>query len=133
MKTTDVPQDDSMLGEHRRATYAQDTDGRYVIVPSRGWEVEKVVNAQAVDEIKEYVETVRQQVLKGELSPLAYHMSRCHMDAGLLAANVGIWRWRVRRHLTPRGFAALKPALLQRYAQALGITVKTLQEIPQEC
>ena len=130
MKTSDVPQDDSILGDHRRACYALDEHGRYVVVASRGWEVEKVMNAQAVDEIRAQVETVRAQALRGEVSPLAYHMARCQMTPGLLAANAGVWRWRVKRHLAPRPFARLDRALLQRYADALGMTVEALTQVP---
>lgn len=130
MKTTDVPQDDSILGEHRRACYALDENGRYVVVASRGWEVEKVMNAQAVDEIRARIEVVREQALRGEVSPLAFHMTRCQMTPGLLAANAGVWSWRVKRHLAPRPFARLNRAMLQRYADALGMTVEALSRIP---
>lgn len=132
MKTRDVPQDESILGEHRRATYAQDDQGQYTIVASKGWEVEKVVNSQAVEAVQAEIEAMRQRALRGEVSPLAYHMSRCHMTPALLAANSGIWRWRVNRHLTPAGFAGLGAKVLQRYASALGIDIETLRMIPQD-
>lgn len=132
MKAKDVPQDHApMLGEHRRACYAIDDNGEYVVVPSKGWEVESIVNAQAVDEIKQQIETVRLKVLANELSPLAYHMTRCMMDVGLLAANSGIWRWRVKRHLSPRVFSRLSDKVMQRYADALGMVVSALREVPQ--
>ncbi|MBE9515487.1 MAG: hypothetical protein IME93_00770 [Proteobacteria bacterium] len=130
MKTTDVPQDDSMLGEHRRACYAIDENGDYVVVPSKGWEVEVVVNAQAMDEIKQKIEAVRQRVLRGELSPLAFHMERCMMNVSLLAANSGIWRWRVKRHFSPKVFSRLNDEILQRYANAMGMTVTALCDVP---
>jgi hypothetical protein len=132
MKDHEVPQDDSILGEHKRAVYATDAHGRYVVVPSRGWEVEKVVNAQAIDEIRRHIETVRQQALRGEVSPLAYHMARCQMTPSLLAANAGMWRWRVKRDLDPRRFARLGRASLLRYAEVLGMTVEALRQVPGE-
>lgn len=133
MKTKDVPQDDAaMLGGHKRAMYAINENGDYTMVSSKGWEVEVVVNAQAVDEIRQQVEMVRQKVLAGELSPLAYHMERCMMNPGLLAANSGIWRWRVKRHLSPAVFAKLDHRILQRYADALGMTVDALKLVPVE-
>jgi hypothetical protein len=57
-------------------------------------------------------------------------MQRCQMDAGMLAANTGLWRWRVRRHLKPAVFARLKPDLLQRYAEVLRIDIEQLTHIP---
>lgn len=130
MKTRDVPQDDAaMLGGHKRAMYAVDDKGDYVMVSSKGWEVEVAVNSQAVDEIRQQLEAVQKKVLAGELSPLAYHMQRCMMSPGLLSANSGIWRWRVKRHLKPAVFAKLDDKVLQRYADALGITVAQLKTV----
>ena len=89
-----------MLAGHRRACYAVDEHGRYVVVPSKGWQVEKIVNAQAVEEIRRAVEAVRERVHQGRASPLEYHMVRCQMTPGLLASHTGLWSWRVRRHRT---------------------------------
>jgi hypothetical protein len=56
------------------------------------------------------------------------------MDVALLSQTSGFWQWRVRRHLQPRHFAALSPAqLLTRYADALGLSVPTLQRHGHEC
>lgn len=133
MKTRDVPQDEAaMLGGHKRAMYAVDDNGDYVMVASKGWEVEVTVNSQAVEEIKHQVEAVRQQVIAGKLSPLAFHMERCMMTPALLAANSGIWRWRVKRHMKPAVFNKLDETMLRRYADALGISVEDLKTIPAE-
>jgi len=68
----------------------------------------------------------RARVLSGESSPLEYHMYRARMDVELLSQTTGLWRWRVRRHLKPKAFARLPPALKRRYAEALGISVEAL-------
>ena len=130
MKINEVPQEVSMLEGHQRACYAVDDTGHYVVVGSTGWEVEKVVNAQAVDEVRRAIDAAAGRVQRGEVSVLAYHMACCQMDIGLLAANTGLWRLRVRRHLKPAVFAALKPELLARYAEALGLTAAALRNMP---
>lgn len=132
MKPKDVPQDAGLYGEHSRACYAQDEDGNFVIVRSKGWDVEQIVNRQANDEILAQIESVRKQVLAGEASPLQFHMVRCQMTPALLAANAGVWRWRVNRHLTPRGFKKLDAAQLQRYADALAMKPEELSMVPAE-
>lgn len=130
MKAKDVPQEISMLEGHQRACYALGEDGRYTVVPSTGWEVEKIANAVAVDEIRAAIEATRQRALRGEVSALEYHMQRCHMTPAMLAANAGIWTWRVRRHLRPAVFARLDPSLLARYADALGMRPGELKQVP---
>lgn len=130
MRVDDVPQDESILEGHRRACYARDANGRYVVATSRGWEVERIANRQAIDDVDASIAAAREAVRAGRASVLAYQMARCHMDVALLAAQAGLWRLRVRRHLRPAVFARLSPALLQRYADALGIDVETLCRLP---
>ena len=119
-----------MLEGHQRACYALGEDGRYTVVPSTGWEVEKIANAVAVDEIRATVEAARQRALRGEASTLEYHMLRCHMTPAMLAANAGIWKWRVRRHLRPAVFSRLSASLLTRYANALRMSPEELKQVP---
>ncbi|HEX9626970.1 MAG TPA: hypothetical protein VGA00_08550 [Acidiferrobacterales bacterium] len=130
MKTDEVPQEDSMLGEHRRACYALDEQGRYVVVPSKGWSVESIVNAQANAEVDRAIMAAHARVAAGAASPLAYHMARRQMTPALLAANAGIWVLRVRWHLRPKAFARLPDEVLNRYAEALGTDVATLKHLP---
>jgi hypothetical protein len=130
VRTTDVPQDDSILEGHQRACYAQDADGRWVVATSRGWEVERVANAHAVQQVEAAIASALADVRAGRASPLAYHMARFHMTESLLAAHVGWWRWRVRRHLRPHVFATLPEATLARYAAVFGIGVDDLKRTP---
>jgi hypothetical protein len=132
MKAKDVPQQDSILEGHRRACYAVDDSGRYGVVASKGWEVESIVNGVANADLRELLEAVRQRVLAGAASPLEYHMQRCQMTPAMLAAEMGMWGWRVRRHLRPEHFSTLGSALLARYADALRISVEELQRVPAQ-
>jgi len=132
MKAKEVPQEESILEGNRRACYAQDENGRYVVVPSKGWEVEKIINDQAHVSIDSGIEEARLSVLAGSASPLLYHMMRCQMDAALLASTAGIWRWRVKRHLKPAPFASLDNETLGRYADALGVSVEELKNVPHD-
>lgn len=132
MRAKDVPQDPSILEGHRRACYAVDENGHYAVVASKGWEVEKIVNGQAVTDLRDELEQTRQRVLAGSASALEYHMQRCQMTPPMLAANIGMWTWRVRRHLKPEIFSALNAELLARYADILRITVDELKRVPRE-
>jgi len=130
MKTRDVPQEESILAGHQRACYAQDENGRYVVVGSIGWEVEKIVNGQANDEVRAQIAQALAGARRGELSPLAYHMARRQMDLGLLAAYTGFSRLRIRWHLRPKVFAGLPERVLQRYAEAMQLPLDQLRALP---
>jgi len=130
MLESEVPQEgNSTLKGHRKAIYARGADGRIGIVPSAGWEVEEIVTMQAVDDLNRLAEDARQRIAAGLTSPLEYHMHRCRMDVLLLSQATGLWQWRIRRHFRPDRFARLAPALLVRYAEALGLSVEALKRV----
>lgn len=128
----EVPQEGNQtLAGHRKAVYARGADGKVRIVPSAGWEVEEIVTRQAVDDLNRLAADARQRFRQGLASSLEYHMHRQRMDVLLLAQSTGLWQWRIRRHLRPEIFAKLSPALLARYAEALGVTVDVLQGVDE--
>ena len=131
MDLQNVPQEgNKTLGGHRKAVYARDAGGRIVAAASNGWEVEEIVTSQAVEEMRSLAETARQNAINGLSSTLEYWMYARRMDLLLLAQSTGIWRWRIRRHFRPEIFAGLSPDLLNRYAEALGLTIQQLQHLP---
>ena len=133
MRKTDVPQDrNPALAGARKAVYALDERGRYTTAPSTGWIVESVVTGQAVAEYQRLAANALHRGRAGLASPLEFHMYDRRLELPALAAAMGLWRWQVRRHLEPRGFGALSPALLSRYATALGLTVETLRRWPED-
>lgn len=131
MDIDEVPQDNNRtLGGYRKGVYARDASGRMVLVASSGWEVEEIVTSDAVEQLNEQAAAARKRVEAGLSSPLEYWMYARRMDLSLLAQSTGVWRWRVRRHLQAAHFAKLPPLLLQRYADALGISSETLRQLP---
>ena len=129
MLDSEVPQEgNSTLGGHRKALYARGDDGKLHIVQSAGWEVEEIVTRQAIDDLLRLTEEARQRVVSGQTSPLEYHMYRVRMDVPLLSQASGIWQWRIRRHFRPAVFASLSPALLARYADAMGLSIEQLKK-----
>lgn len=132
MKVNEVPQDNTVEYYEgvKRACYAVNDDGKYVIVPSNGWREEEFINSLAVKELVVNLEKTRKAVLVGEKSPLAYHMEHRQMIPDILGKTAGIAVFRVRRHLRPEIFAKLKNSVLERYAQALAITIEELKTVP---
>ncbi|MDH3974937.1 MAG: helix-turn-helix transcriptional regulator [Deltaproteobacteria bacterium] len=131
MKAKDVPQEEWIKGYGTRACYAEDENGKYVVVQSKGWEVEKIVNSQAHNVIKNRIEEAKKEVEQGKASPLRYYMEINQMDLSLLASNAGIWKWRVKRHLKAEVFRRLNRSTLQKYAHALRISVNELLNLPK--
>jgi len=132
MKVNEVPQDITYYEGERRACYALNDEGKYVIVTSSGWSAEEVVNGLAVAELAANLEETRKAVLKGLKSPLSYHMERRQMTPEILAKTAGIACFRVKRHLRAEIFAKLKSSVLERYAKALAVTGQELISVPDQ-
>jgi hypothetical protein len=133
MKVNEVPQDNTIeyYKGIKRACYAVNDEGKYVIVPSNGWEAEELINGLAVNELAVNLEKTRKAVLEGVKSPLAYHMERRQMIPDILGKTAGIATFRVKRHCRPEIFTKLKNSVLERYAQALAITIEELKNVPK--
>lgn len=131
MRRKDVPQDRGILGEWKEIHYAVDDDGRYVLVPTAGWEPKNDANRMAWESIDEEVRSVLAKVRSGELSPLAYHMARHQMDPGMLAGYVGCFRWQVRRHMQPEAFRRIPRTLAMRYASVFRLSPEELARVPE--
>ena len=131
MKAKEVPQDDAdmMRGKFREPVYSVDEKGNYTTVKSVGWDPKNAVMQQAWDNIHEKVEEVRQKVLAGELSPIAYYMEKHIMDTSLLSKYLRIWHWKVKRHLKPKHFNRLNDDLIKRYAEVFDLTSTELKNI----
>ncbi|OHB25262.1 MAG: hypothetical protein A2X84_08250 [Desulfuromonadaceae bacterium GWC2_58_13] len=128
MLKKEVPQDLGIAEGMKEIVYAVDDDGNYELVPSAGWDPKNIANDQAWDIISEQIEKVKKQIKAGTLSPLAYHMVKNQMDAGLLAQYVGLFKWKVRRHLKPGAFDKLKKPVLEKYASLFGVTVEQFMD-----
>lgn len=128
MKKKEVPQDEGLTeGLFEDVCYALDENGNYTVVPSTGWQPKTDAMLQAWDVIHEKVEQVRQRVLSGELSPIAYYKEKNIMDLKLLADYAGLPKRKVRKHLRPDHFNKLDDQILMRYAETFGVSVDMLR------
>lgn len=82
----------------------------------------QVIIKQSWDEAELRLEEIRQQVVDGKLSPIAYHMERILMEVPMLAAYTGFSKWRVKRHMKPKVFRKLSEGTLKQYASVFGIS-----------
>ena len=127
MEIKDIPQDDSeSYHGHLKVIYGT-RDGRYEAGTSSGWQDEAYATEMAVAELDEQTRAAREAVARGEYSPLYYHMFRFRHDESGLAMAAGVWKWQLRRHLRPEIFAKLPDKTLQKYANALQISIDELK------
>jgi len=131
MRIDEVPQDRGMITDERREVcYAVDDQGRYVMTGSAGWEPKNIANSQAWELIDRAARKALSRVWAGKASPLAYHMANHQMSVRLLANYAEISCFKVWLHLKPGLFRRLSIEILDRYANAFGMTVDDLKSVP---
>ena len=102
-----------------------------VKVGSTGCNIEKQATALAWEDISDSLKNTLKMVKAGKLSPLAYHIEAHLMTPSLLAANLNIWGWRIKRHLKPKVFSKLSGQELSVYADYFAMTVEELKTVPE--
>jgi len=130
MKKNEVPQDDSSIknNKFKELCYAVDEDGNYVTAKSTGWSPKTIALDNALEDINERVADAKQRVLNNETSPIEYYMELHKMDLPILSSYVGIWQWRVKRHLNPKVFQKLSEKVLKKYASVFEISIEELKK-----
>lgn len=133
MKKEEVPQDLQFFKDNviRDVMYAVDENGHYTPVISDGWSVKNDALNAVWDDIREQCESIRQQVLAREVSPLAYHLKKALQDVGMLASYSGVPKRKIRKHLRYDEFMKADDEILQKYADALRITVEELKRVDE--
>ena len=86
----------------------------------------QVIIKQSWDAAEQRLHEVKQLVIAGKSSPIAYYMEKILMEVPMLAAYMEIPRWRVRRHLKSKVFKKLKPEMLAKYASVFDISLSEL-------
>ncbi|MBW1297163.1 hypothetical protein [Aquimarina litoralis] len=129
MKKEEVPQDESSLSKAniKEVVYAVDKDGKYGKALSSGWEAKTIALNESLDLIEEQLQETIQKIKEGELSPIAFYMESQRMDVVVLSGYVGIWQWRVKRHLKAKIFKKLGEKTLKKYAEAFEISLEELK------
>jgi hypothetical protein len=131
MKKEDVPQDSGKLGDFKEIVYARDETGRWVLVPTTGWEAKSVANDQSWELINRIRQKVLTEVRAGKKSVLAYYMVYHHLDEKTLAQYVGLPKWRVKRHMKPGIFQKLSDGVIRKYADLFDMSPEDLKKIPE--
>jgi len=91
------------------------------------WERKLDVCTMLATQHSQELETIRQQVADGQVSPLAFHLQINLFDLNLLSSYTGIPKRRIKKHLKPEHFNQLDEKTLNLYAAIFEITIEELK------
>jgi hypothetical protein len=125
-----VPQDKNNNHEKnfRSIIYAIDKDGIYNAVPSIGWEPENLAQKQAWDFINETIENTKNQVIEGNLSPIAYFMQKNQFSIKRLSYLTGLSKRKIRKHIRPKTFSSIDQKTLKIYSAIFKVSIETITD-----
>lgn len=88
---------------------------------SEFWKIMEHFHSKALD-----------QLIRNEISPVAYYMILREMAPADVAARIGISAALVKKHMKPQHFKSMKIEIAQRYAEIFGIPVANLFQISKQ-
>lgn len=123
MRKDDIPQDDSKLSDKnmKELCYAVDKNGNYTTGLSTGWEAKSIALDLTIKNLDQQIEEAKNEVLKGQKSPIYYFMIREKMDIGILAGYMSRPKWIIKRHFKPHVFEKLKKSTVKKYADIFSV------------
>ena len=119
-----IKKDSIFSGEEHKLYYS--FDGKEWV---EKWEINEDASRMLMTNHIQELEPLRNQVLAGKLSPLAYHIHIKLFSVGLLSSYTGIPKRHIKKHLKPENFNRLDEEILQKYAAAFGIPVEELKKV----
>jgi len=128
MEKIEVPQEENKtLDGIKKVMYTTDNDGKFKTA-NYGSSVEEFATQVAVEEYEVLKQESLENIKKGLSSPIEYFMFDNRMDLPTLASVVGMFQFRVKRHLKMNNFKKLNDKILSKYAQAFNIKIEELKD-----
>lgn len=128
MLQNEVPQEgNKTLGGVKKAMYAINAGGEYIIEQSAGWNAEEIATITAIDEFNLLTNEAKNNYLAQTASPIEYLMYKNRMDLPTLSSIVKMFSWRIKRHFKPSVYKTLNDKILSRYAGAFGLSLEELK------
>ncbi len=125
MKEKDVIKDYKV---QKYILYAEKNDGSYGTIEGGSYMIENELDDFWFK--KSHLEkTLREQLLKGDISPVYYYMVLEEMTVAELADRAGICKGKVKCHLKPAKFKKARVGDLQKYAKAFNVPLANFFQI----
>jgi len=119
--TIDCPQQQVIL-------FVEKEDGKYEPIQTGSYLTKNFLDDYELKR-RHLEESLKKQVLAGEVSPIYYYMVLEDLTLSELASRAGIRKGKVKKHLETNHFSDIPQETLQLYADVFNITVQDMFKI----
>lgn len=128
MEKIEIPQEENKILEgQRKVMYVTDSQGHFER-QKYGSSIEEFATQTAVEEFEQLCSESLENIQRGISSPIEYFMYKNRMDLPTLSSVIGMFSFRVKRHLKMKHFKNLNDKILKRYSDAFDITLDELKD-----
>ncbi|PUE67119.1 hypothetical protein [Arcobacter lacus] len=132
IKESQIPKEEnSTLDGQQKVMYAVNNTGSFERV-NYGSSTEEFATLTAVNEYKVLEKECLQEIKEGISSPIKYFMYKNRMDLPTLCSAIGMFSFRVKRHLRMKYFKKLNDKVLAKYAEIFNINLEDLKSFKYE-
>lgn len=127
IKQINIPQEkNDAQGGKRKVMYAPNIKGNFERFKYAS-SVEEYATKLAIEEYKTLQQEALLRIKNNISSPIEYLMYKNRMDLPTLSSVVGIFQFRVKRHLKAKIFKKLNDKVLEKYSIAFGVSLEKLK------
>jgi len=127
----EIPQEsNATLNGQRKVMYGINERGEFERV-NYASSAEEFATQTAIEEFEQLCRESLERIQQEISSPIEYFMYKNRMDLPTLSSVVGMFSFRVKRHLKMKHFKKLNDKILQKYAEALNIDINELKDFTQ--
>jgi len=127
----EIPQEsNATLNGQRKVMYGINESGKFERV-NYASSAEEFATQTAIEEFEQLCRESLERIQQEISSPIEYFMYKNRMDLPTLSSVVGMFSFRVKRHLKMKHFKKLNDKILQKYAEALNIDINELKDFTQ--
>ncbi len=105
--------------------YVEKEDGSYGQVVSGSYLAKNYLD-DYFDKVKKWDKSLKEQLKKGEISPVYYYLIMQEFGEKDLASRVGISLRKLRKHFKMEHYIKMRLSLLKRYADAFDVPVASM-------
>ncbi len=117
--------------EQQLILYVEKEDGTYGPMQTGSYLTKNYID-DYYEKRKRLEASLREQVIRKEISPVGYYMTLEDLSVAETAARVGISQRKVRKHMQFKHFVKISPSVMETYYTVFNVTPEQMTDLTKE-